>query len=125
MSPEFYKFLHLVGLVLIVLSFTILSFGYYYKNQIEKPWKLIGSIGHGLGLLLILISGFGLAAKIGLFANGMGSLPIWFLTKIVFWIVIGGVVVLIRKKGYQNITLYCLVIAILLIPMFLGLFKPF
>ena len=52
---------------------------------------------HGTGLLIILVSGFGLAARLGLVVG----LPTWVKAKIAVWVVVGFVIIFIRKMKTQ------------------------
>ena len=48
-----------------------------------------------LGVLAILVSGFGALAKLGL--SNPGIWPLWLWLKVLIWLVFGGVTVLIRR----------------------------
>lgn len=52
------------------------------------------SILHGVGGLLILISGFGMLATLGL----TGAMPGWAWAKVVLWLILGVVVVLPARR---------------------------
>ena len=49
-------------------------------------------IVHGVSLLLILVAGFGLLAKLGL----AGSWPLWVTVKILVWLALGAAPVFLR-----------------------------
>lgn len=49
--------------------------------------KVIGA-AHGIGMLLILVGGFGMLARIG-FTGGIGAFPGWLWGKITVWTVLG------------------------------------
>jgi hypothetical protein len=64
--------------------------------------RKLGSIGHGIGLLLILLTGLGLVAQ-----NGVGF-PLWVWLKVVIWLAMGASVVLIRRMPALRVPLFFL-----------------
>lgn len=108
MSYEFYKILHLVSLIALFLSLGMLIVG-------PKPLKKLIMSLHGVALLLLLVSGFGLIAKLHIPLKLLS--PSWFWQKTFVWLVLAGLTpLLINKKGEQltlkKVTLF---IAILLL----------
>lgn len=86
MPIELYKVLHLTAAlsVFAVLGGVIVS----AANGVTKDqnnWRKGSAIIHGVGLLLMFISGFGLLAK-----NGFGAPPPWALLKIGLLLALGG-----------------------------------
>ena len=71
MSAVFYKWLHVSAILMAFMAWSTLL-----TQPVNR--KLAASL-HGLGMLLIFISGFGLIAK-----GGFGFQP-WVLTKIGIW----------------------------------------
>ena len=55
--------------------------------------RKLGSITSGIGLLLILIAGFGMISKLG----HSFAAP-WLIVKMVIWLALGGIIVLINRK---------------------------
>lgn len=55
--------------------------------------RKLGSITSGIGLVLVLIAGFGMVAKLGY----SYSAP-WLIVKILVWVALGGMVSLINRK---------------------------
>lgn len=93
MSYAFYKIFHVVSIVLF--------FG-LYMSAVRKNEKMkFEVIGTGVALVLILVSGFGLIAKIGI-THGAGW-PLWLKAKFGIWLVIGmfGHVVLKRFSAFK------------------------
>ncbi len=63
----------------------------------DHAWRKPVAITHGVGLLLALVGGFGLLARLGVVHGG---LPGWVLAKLGIWFVFAGMVgILIRKKS--------------------------
>ena len=84
MSLAFYHLAHLVGLIAVFIGFGCLMGN--VKSRSAMKW-------HGIGLIISLISGFGMLAKLQIFA----SMPSWVLVKIALWLVLGFLPVLARR----------------------------
>ena len=95
MSFEFYKIAHILGLLLLfsglAMALTMKMAGIPFQGSAKK----MAFISHGVGLLIMLIAGFGMLAKMGL----MGGLPGWVYAKLGVWLLLGGSVTLAKKKG--------------------------
>ena len=52
---------------------------------------------HGVGLLLMLVAGFGMLAKLGVMRGGAG-MPTWVIVKLVCWLILGGMLVVVKRK---------------------------
>ena len=74
---------------------------------------------HGIGLLISLISGFGMLAKMGI----MGSMPLWVWIKIALWLVLGFLPVLAKKKILSGPFVVKLAILVGAALAYLGYFK--
>jgi hypothetical protein len=96
MSYQFYKILHVIGFILLFFGFGGLLTAAYSKVELKKPARLMGFLSHGLGLLLILVSGFGMAARLG-FISG---LPNWVQAKVGIWVLLGLCISIVKRKGH-------------------------
>lgn len=83
MSPVTYKLLHVLGLFLLFGSLGGL-WALSASGQGRSVARRVLLISHGVGLLLVLIAGFGMLAKLGM----MGGWPPWVWVKIVIWILV-------------------------------------
>jgi len=106
MDPNFYQVLHIIG-----ISMVFLGYGALLARSMAAPDNVsvrkLGSITSGIGLLLILVAGFGLVAKLG-----YNYTETWILVKFVIWLIFGGLIVLINRKPQLAILLWCLLIAL-------------
>ncbi len=111
MPYEFYLFLHLVGVILLV-GFTFYAFA--GPNIKTKKWIL--SLA-GIASLVVLVSGFGMMPRWGF--------PGWMLVKIIAWLglsAFGGVAY--RRQGLRKVLM--LISLILIIgAVWAVTFKPF
>ena len=106
MDPTFYQVLHIVG-----ISMVFLGYGALLARSMAAPENVtvrkLGSITSGIGLLLILVAGFGLVAKLG-----HNYTETWILVKFVIWLLLGGLIVPINRKPQLAMLLWCLLIAL-------------
>ena len=94
MSYEIYKVAHLLGLSLVVLSLGgIALHAINGGSKASNTFRKGVMITHGVGLLLLLVAGFGMLARLGIH-----SMPSWVIGKIVIWLALGGLVALAYKQ---------------------------
>lgn len=121
MSYEFYKLLHITGLMLLFFglsaALTLKMAGAAFTGSVKK----MAFITHGVGLLLMLVGGFGLLARLGF----MGNIPAWALTKLGIWILLGGAIALAKRKGQLGWPLMVLFVGLGTTAAWLAIIKPF
>lgn len=86
-SYPVYLILHLAGIVLTLLSIGALS------QQIPEK-KKIYSITHGVGLLFVLVGGFGLMARTGI---SHSAWPAWIYIKLFIWLIFGASIAIFKR----------------------------
>lgn len=95
---QIYLLLHFSGILLVFLSYGSLIARAAFAGNVNRREGVIGrkagAIFSGIGLLLILVSGFGLLA---LMQYGW---PLWFFIKLCIWVALGAMVGLINKKPH-------------------------
>ncbi len=91
MSPTIYHILHFIGIVMLFLGYGALL-GRSMAGSDDARVKKLGSITSGIGLLLIIVAGFGMIAKMHVPMEG------WLIVKIVIWVALGGLTALINRK---------------------------
>lgn len=121
MSYQFYKVLHMLGFMILFFGFGGLLMAAYSKVQLSKGARIMGFATHGIGLLLVLISGFGMAAKLGY----MSQFPAWLQTKIGIWLVLGIAISLVKRKGYIGWPVAILLWGLGTTAAFIAINKPF
>lgn len=120
MSYTAYKLIHIIGILFLFTAAGGVALyaanGGTKGNNVGRVWV---SAIHGLTLVLILVSGFGLVARLG---TGFQA---WVWAKVALWFVIGGIALMPLRK--QSLGLPFLVGLPLLgaVAAFLALFKPF
>jgi hypothetical protein len=81
LSIEFYKIVHILGIMLLFLALGGLLFPALNNISLDKKSKKPWAIIHGISLILILVGGFGLLARLGI----KGSFPLWVWLKLIIW----------------------------------------
>jgi len=120
MPYEFYKVLHFLGLFLTLSGL----FGYlaviWNRSEPRPPLRKLWMVTHGVGLVFMLVSGFGLAARLGL----VRGLPLWVLLKIAVWVCVGALIALVKRRQTQAPLWYGLGLALVLTAALLAVTKP-
>jgi hypothetical protein len=122
MIPEtIYKNLHLIGVFMILVAL-----GGFIAQQVqvttpERMWRRSIAITHGIGMVLALVGGFGMLARLGIFWPWPG----WVVGKIIIWLVFGILVALIGRTPALAKPLWWSTIALGAIAAYLALNKPF
>ena len=97
MSYEFYKVLHVVGIMLVFLALggaTLHAANGGTREQ-NASRKVVAAL-HGTGMLLLIVAGFGMLARIGM-GNGI---PHFVYPKLLVWLILGAApAILSRKPG--------------------------
>lgn len=122
MSIEFYKLMHLLGIFTVIFSLGgmclhVISGG--TRNYSGRKWA---ALWHGLGLLVVLVAGFGLLAKEGLMQTGM---PGWVIGKLCIWLILGGMPALIYRQPKLAKLFWILILAFGGFAVYLVMYKPF
>jgi uncharacterized membrane protein SirB2 len=98
MSYEFYKVLHLFGILTLFCGLgasAMLSLRGGSEDETKPLRKYLGMI-HGVAALVIFVAGFGLMARTGIVQGG--AWPTWIYVKVMIWLLLGGALVLVRKQ---------------------------
>ena len=117
LSYQVYKLMHYAGIILVFISFG----GLLFAKPKDNPNKATLFALHGTGLILILVAGFGLLARLGLAQSGI---PPWVWAKLTVWIILGGLIALIKRKPHWKKFLIPLLVALGLTAAAFALYKP-
>lgn len=115
MSPEFYKILHLIG---VITLFAGIGGFLTYGSEKAPRAKMVGML-HGIGLVLILISGFGMQAKYGY------GFPVWIILKVLLWVGLGALLAFAKKGTLSPRNAVIIGLALGFIAAYAGLFGKF
>ena len=123
MPYEFYKVLHLLGILLLFASLGgVAMVGLRggtdeEKKTFKKPLMII----HGVSLLVIFVAGFGLMARLGMMGSGW---PTWIFGKLGVWLVVGGLAGLVAKRQALGTGWYLVLPALGAVAAALAVYKP-
>ena len=95
MPADFYRVLHLVGVFMVLMSLGALIIHAVNGGEKQHKGRKLTMIFHGVGLLIVLVGGFGLLAKL---KPGGEMFPNWAFIKLGIWLVLGGLVAIIARK---------------------------
>ena len=113
MTLQFYTWLHLAGIGLMLLAIGGLAQG----NDSNR--KLL-SIAHGVGLLVALVAGFGLMARYEI----LWPWPGWVMVKMVLWLVFGASIVLLKRLPQMRTRIWWGAWGLFLVAAYLGVHRP-
>lgn len=88
-----YKLIHIVGIITLFMGF---AYG-------MKSWSKGAAIAHGIGLLMIIVSGMGMVGK---------NFAPWVFIKIAIWLALGGALVLIKRKLLPDVVSWSILLAL-------------
>lgn len=115
MSYQFYNFLHLLGVILLLVGYGALLARVVLQPE-NKSVRVLGAVLGGIGLTLLLVSGFGMQAK------GSWGWPLWLILKIVVWFLLGVFLSFINRMPEWNKALWAGVIVLAAVSAWLAIF---
>lgn len=123
MSYQVLKIVHVTGLALTFMGLAgVLGMKMGGDARPRQRWIFFAA--HGLGLLLLLASGFALVARLRLM-SGTHSLPGWVQAKLVIWLLAGASVALASRLSRCAGFVLLLFTALVLAAAWLAIAKPF
>ncbi len=91
MSYEVYKILHLLAVLFLYLS---LGAAVATAGSANLSLRRLGIATHGIAMLVIVVAGFGLLARLG-----VGGVPGWAWAKLGVWLLLGLAVIPLRRRA--------------------------
>lgn len=119
MSLQLYKVVHILGLLFVFASLGALTLQAYIGKPPDDKGRRLAGLTHGVALLIVLVSGFGALARLGM------GFPGWVWVKLVIWLVMGGIIVLIRKMPQLAGVLWVVLPLLGTLAGYLAIYKPF
>ena len=121
-SYAVYKVVHLVGVLMVFLALGGVTTNAINGGAKNHSWRKPIAITHGIGLLLSLVGGFGLLARLGIIHGG---LPGWALAKLGIWILFAVLIAVVSRKQAWAKTIWPLIIVLGGTAAYLAGSKPF
>lgn len=116
-----YKVLHILGILFMFMALGGLLVASRPTGDSAADRKRAGML-HGIGLVIILISGFGALARYGI--SNPGIWPMWVWLKALLWIVFGASLMLIKRAPGMRTLLWILLPLLGAFAAYLALYKP-
>lgn len=121
MSLETYRLIHFLGIFLTIISVGSITHHVLTGGTKQSdPFRKGVMMTHGIGMLLVLVGGFGALAKFGM--HGMP--PLWAILKLVIWLIFGALVGIIYKKPGWARGVWIAIPVLALIASALAAYKP-
>jgi hypothetical protein len=119
MSYEFYKVIHLLGLSMVVMSLGgIMLFAINGGQKASNSFRKGVMITHGVGLLFLLVAGFGMLHKLQI-----PGFPGWAVGKLIIWLALGAFVGLAYKQNLAR-KLWLILPLLVVVATVLAIVKP-
>jgi hypothetical protein len=120
MTPHFYLILHLSGVFMVLTGYgAAVALALNGVAARGSAGRSLAVVTHGVGLLFVLVGGFGLLAKNHI---DWGN---WTTAKVVIWLALGGLLTLILRKPAAARPLWFGVLALAVTAAVLGILRPF
>ena len=113
MNPSYYRLLHLFSLF-VLTAHTFMAFANPAPENRKKTLMITGIAG-----LLVLISGFGLLAK--LYA---GPMPAWAIVKLFSWLGLMAVGGMVYRRPHLRSTLAFVTLCLILVALVMVYLRP-
>jgi hypothetical protein len=91
MSYEFYRVVHVFGIILLFTSLGTLA---ATAGATDARLRRLAAAAHGIALTIVLVAGFGLLARLGMF----GAIPAWAFAKLAIWLLLALLVLPLRRR---------------------------
>jgi hypothetical protein len=120
---QFYNVVHIVGIVLVMSALGgtavhALSGG---TKQTNRARGLPAAL-HGVGVLLILVGGFGMLARLG-FSHG-AMFPGWLLVKLAVWLVVAALLFIPYRRPALARPIYLALPVLGGLAAYMAIYKP-
>lgn len=112
-----YKLLHLAGVMMVFLGFG----GLIVRGMLDQHntgLRKLGAITSGIGLLLLLVSGFGMVAR-----YGFNYTDLWLIIKYGIWLALGCATVLVNRRPEIGIGMWWGVLVLGIVAAVVGVYK--
>lgn len=116
-----YKVIHLAGVFILLISLGGLIVNRAVSGNGENSWKKHLTILNGISLVLILIAGFGLLARLGV----SWPWPGWIYAKVAIWLAFGAGTVLVKKFAGAGKALLWAFLILAMCAAYMAVGKPF
>ena len=119
-SFELYKNIHLLGVFMVLVALGGATLYGMVSRGKELAWQKVVSMTHGIGLVLVVVAGFGMLARLGI----SWPWPMWIWGKVVIWVLLGALIAPARRSSGMAHGLWWIVILLAAVAGYLAINKP-
>lgn len=122
MPYEFYNLLHVLGILLLFMAFGGWAFhGISGGTKATNQHRGLLAATHGIGLVLIVVAGFGMLAKIQPMSAG---LPGWLHPKLLVWVLLGAAPAILNRKPQWGKAMWFALPLLAAVSAFFAIYHP-
>jgi hypothetical protein len=121
LAASVYKNIHLLGVFMVLVALGGVLLHHILGGVRDHPWRKPVAMTHGIGLLLVLLGGFGMLARLGFHWPWPG----WVFAKLVIWVIFGTLSALVARSTTLAQPLWWITIILAGLAAYLALYKPF
>ena len=120
---QFYKVVHILGIALLVTALGAVAL-HALNGGLKRDNRARGLVAalHGVGMLLVLIGGFGMLARLG-FRHG-AMFPGWLLVKLAVWALLGAAIIVPYRRPTMSRLMLLLVPLLAGLAAYMAVYKP-
>lgn len=122
MSLAAYKVLHILGAFLLFAALGALALRHSDGGDREGRSKL-DSMSHGIALLILIVTGFGMLARLGISHDWV--FPGWVWAKLAIWLLLGAALAFVRRMPRLAAVWWWTLPLLGAVAAWLALYKPF
>lgn len=123
---DVYEIVHVIGIALVMLAFGGIASHAAAGGAFKGPGsQRTLRFAHHAGMLLLLVGGFGMLARIGIAKGGIASFPLWLWAKLALFLVLGGTVALPYRRPRWAWPAFFATPLVAGAAVYLALYKPF
>lgn len=121
-SSATYQLLHVLGIIMVFMAMGALCVhAMNGGTRDSNNARALVALTHGLGLLLILVAGFGMLARLGAMSGG---LPGWVWVKVLVWLLLAALIVVPYRKPEWSKALWFALPVLGVIAAYSVLYRP-
>jgi len=121
-SSATYQLLHVLGIIMVFMAMGALCVhAMNGGTRDSNNARALVALTHGLGLLLILVAGFGMLARLGAMSGG---LPGWVWVKVLVWLLLAALIVVPYRKPEWSRALWFALPVLGVIAAYSVLYRP-
>ncbi len=118
LSYQTYKMLHYLGFMLLFFGIGGVLIPTMAGIKLQGKPRMVAFITHGIGMLLLIVAGFGMLARLQL-----EGIPPWIHVKLLVWLILGVAIGLAKRM--PSWLLLAAILAIAMIAPYMAIYKPF